>query len=181
MCSTPTVYALEKSIMLSVNGPIQTTRFTVDRSAYFRTMYGYNLWRPLAFLLLWVALAIIGLSILIGPAATIGGGIGLAIGLLLNFIVRFFRMRRNVYSPDSSKVYDDPRTMSFSQVGVHLISEGGVESQMPWSHIVKTVRRGGFTLLFIGKIVHLIVPDSAFASPADHEKFMDLLKLQKLV
>jgi hypothetical protein len=161
-----------------VNDSIVTGRFTVDRAAYLRTMYAYNLLGPTLRLVLALVAASAATTALGYRSVATGFLLGLVAFVPLGLIVRYFVARRNVYSSASRQVFDDPRVMTFSKEGIHLRTEDGVESQMPWTHVVKVVRRGGFTLLFTGKIVHLIVPDSAFSAP-DLKTFSNLLEFRE--
>ena len=161
-----------------MNDPIVTDRFTVGRAAYLRTMYTYNLLAPLLRLTLSLVLATVLAWLLGYKPIALGILNALLIFVPLGLVVRYFAARRNVYSPASRQVFDDPRVMTFSGEGIHLRTDGGVESKTPWTHVIKVVRRGGFTLLFAGKIVHLIVPDSAF-SKENLEAFSNLLESRR--
>lgn len=110
----------------------------------------------------------------------VGVLLGGAIMLPLAIGLRYLIAARNVRSRDMSLVFDDPRKVAFSYDGIMVRTEGGIESKVPWTHIRRVERRGGFVLLFLGKVQHLIVADSAFQSESDREAFRSLVQARGL-
>ena len=163
-----------------MDGTIRTRDFTIDRAAYLKAMWTRNLWMPTLRLGVVCLVIVVALSLVYGTGVLVGGLPGTASGLVTLVVLRYLLCRRNVYRPESAKLFDDPRTVEFSSQSFTTRSEGGIDSTVPWTHVVKVERRGGFTLLFLGPIVHLIVPDDAFASETDRGAFDDLLRSREL-
>ena len=167
-----------------MDGTIRTRDFTIDRAAYLKAMWTRNLWMPTLRLgVVCLAVIVVALSLVYGTGVLVGGLPGTASGLddwTSGSCSDIVLCRRNVYRPESAKLFDDPRTVEFSSQSFTTRSEGGIDSTVPWTHVVKVERRGGFTLLFLGPIVHLIVPDDAFASETDRGAFDDLLRSREL-
>ena len=143
-------------------------------------MWSRGLWRRLAIGsgLYGTMLVILGLTF--GSPAVEGVAPVMVAVLLLAVVVRYAIARRNVYGSSGRMVYDDARTIEFSVEGVYVLTEGGVESRVPWTHFEKAERRGFFTLLFMTKLQHFIVPDEAFATQGDRAAFEALLQGRSL-
>ena len=122
-----------------------------------------------------------GLYAAFGVYAVAGAAPALVVVVVLMPLLRYVLARRNVYGKSGSRIYDDARTLQFSVEGFLVRTEGGVESRVPWTHIERVERRGPFTLLFMTKIQHFIVPDSAFATEPDRRTFDLLLETRGLV
>jgi hypothetical protein len=116
-----------------------------------------------------------------GTAPLVGGLPVLAIYLLVIVAARYLLVRRNVYGRLGRKSFDETRTMEFSEAGIHILTEGGAESRLPWGHLASAEIRGPFLLLFTNAIVHLIVPLSAFASEADRESVLEMVRRRELL
>ena len=163
-----------------MDGTIRTKSYTVDRKAYVRAMWTRGLPPRLAALGALI-LVYTGIALYFGgiwaAVGALGGGL-----ILLPILVglRFLLTRRVVFGRDMSTVFDDPRTMLFDYDGLMLRTQGGIESRVPWTKIQRIERRGGFTLLFMTKIQHYIVPDDAFASEGDRRALDDLMRAREL-
>ena len=160
---------------------IRTKSFEIDRKAYHRAMWAYGLPRRLAI--------VAGLIVVIALIEWVTAGLWALLGALLGSVVilpfavlaRFLFARRNVWSPEMRLALAEPRTMAFSYDSVYLKTQSGVESRVPWTEIQRTLQRGGFTLLFISKRQHLIVPRSEFSTEGDRDTFDALLRGKGLV
>ena len=163
-----------------MDGTIRTKSYTVDRKAYVRALWTRGLSPRLAALGALI-LVFAGVAWYLGgflsAVGALGGGL---IPLPILVGVRFLLIRRTVASRDMNTVFDDPRTMLFDYDGLMLRTQGGIESRVPWTKILKIERRGGFTLLFMTKLQHFIVPDDAFASEGDRRALDDLMRAREL-
>ena len=163
-----------------MDGTIRTKSYTVDRKAYIRALWSRGLPPRLA--------AFGALFLVYAGIAWYFGGLWAAVGALVGGLillpilvgVRFLLVRRTVSGRDMNTVFDDPRTVLFDYEGLMLRTQGGIESRIPWTKILKIERRGGFTLLFMTKLQHFIVPDDAFASEADRRALDELMRAREL-
>jgi hypothetical protein len=89
-------------------------------------------------------------------------------------LLRYLLIRWRVYSPQARLTFDDSRVMTFTDQAIEIRTEGGYEARMPWIYVVRVVTYRGFTLLYLGPIVHSVIPDSAFSSTNDRAAFLSL-------
>lgn len=144
-------------------------------------MWSRNLWRAVAIIGTVCVVALALASLVYGTAPLTGGLPVVAIYLSLIVLLRYLMVRRNVFSPASRLTFGDPRVMEISEQFLYYESDGGIQSRLPWPYVVKAERRGSFTLLFLNKINHLVLPDDAFETAADRQAVWALLRQRGLL
>lgn len=160
---------------------IRTKTFTIDRARYLKAMWTRGLPRALVVVVALYAAVLTFVGMTWGTPALMGGVPACLVVLVLSIGLRYLSNRRVVYGRSSAKVYDDGRTVEFSENGVHVLTQGGIESKVPWTQFEKAERRGPFMMLFFTKMQHFIIPDEAFAATSERESLERLLREKGLL
>lgn len=158
-----------------MEGTILTHTYTINPKAYFRSFWLRWYWVRLPFVVaLYAAFALFVAST--SDAAT---GFAVFLGFLgftaLMIGVRYGFLRRSFVSPMNVRILSDPRTTEFSHQAIHTRTAGGIDSRIPWAYVLRASRRGEFTLLFLAPTYFYAIPDSAFRSNIDRERFRGLI------
>lgn len=144
-------------------------------------MYPRGLRRRLPVVALLLVIAA-GLFYLAGGVGMLAVACGLTVGFMaLAFVARWFFIQRNVNHPDSRKVFDSERVLEFREDGVHVTTSDGLESHIPWALFSRAEVCGGFTLMFMTAIQHLVIAPGAFASPHEEARLQELLRTKGLL
>ena len=156
-----------------MSDPIITRQFEVDRDDYCRALWARGLGRRLIIAAaICVAICLIEFSI--SDLMALASALTLVTLLPLLAGIRWMMARHNVRNPKNSSSFE-AKTMEFTDIGFHLRTKGGVESSVPWTYILHAERRAVFTLLFSGSILHYAIPDSAFTTADERQRFFRLL------
>jgi len=154
---------------------IQTRPYEVDRRAYVAVIWKRRFFAGLVPLLIIGAIT----DALIAIGANQATIVALVAATLLTIAIlyparRYFSARRMASSPKNRAMFS-ARTIFLSDVDIYTVHSDGGESRIPWTSIQFAERRKNFSLLFISTLLCLPIPDDAFLTEADRERFFALV------
>lgn len=160
-----------------MDGTIRTKSFVGDRDAFFRTFWHAGYWVRVPILLAVLA----PLAFLIAGPAWFATWSGFALVILFFVGVRYVYLRRAIYSKANAAFYDAPRTWEITEEGVYARVSDGAEVRSPWFYYARALRGRGGTFLRRKEGTASYVPDDAFESPADLDRFLGILREKGLL
>lgn len=160
--------------------PIRLLPFAVDPEEYRRTFFRYGLAQRLIRIVIALAIICAGLGFLFGTSGAVGGVAGSVALLGLILIVRSDNLAKTVRHKDNASVFTS-RHVEIVNGEYHMATSEGIRSTVPLRCFRKMVDYGPFLLLFLTQGNFYAVPKSAFAAPADRERFEAALRANGVI